>query len=166
MIPGAVLWLLSGVPVPAALDDSTVVTIARGACPDRCPQYTLSLYGSGRVEFEGERYVCANGRHLARADPFAVRNLVQRLIDGGYFDVQWTRGPVTTGQRRVITSLRHAGRARVVEHDHGDRGAPRYLARWEDAIDEAARTARWLPERRRNHPVCRLPDGSVEIVRE
>ncbi len=150
--------------LPATLDDTTAITIERGACPDQCPQYSLALYGSGRVEFEGRRHVCARGRHTAHVDPFAVRNLVARLIDGGYFDVRWTYGPVITGREKVTTSLRHAGRSRVMSHDRGDRGAPRYLERWEDAIDEAARTARWLPERERHHPVCRRPDGSMEIV--
>lgn len=152
--------------VPPPLDDSTVVTIERGPCSWQCPQYTVALYGSGRVEFEGRHYVCAKGRHTAEVDPFAVRNLVARMVEGDYFDLSWAEGSVSTHRDTVTTSLTHGGRTRLIRHHHGDVQAPRILREWEEQIDEASRSARWLPERNRHRPVCRRADGRVETVEE
>lgn len=165
MVAGAFAFIAADF-VPPTLDDSTVVTIERGPCSWQCPQYTAVLYGSGRVEFEGRHYVCAKGRHTAVVDPFAVRNLVARLVEGGYFDLSWAEGSVTSDRDTVTTSLRHGGRTRLILHHHGDVRAPRVLKEWEEQIDEAARSSRWLPERKRQRPVCRRAHGSVETVKE
>ncbi len=129
-----------------------------------CPDYSVTLYGSGRVEFEGRHYVCAKGRRTERVEAGAVRSLVARLLAAGYFDLSWKEGPFATDARIVTTSLRHAGKARTIRHYHGDSGAPQILFRLEDQIDDVARTARWLPERKDHRPVCHLEDGTVETV--
>src|SRR5688572_21673874 len=93
-------------PISAAppLDDTTVITLIRGNCSWRCPEYSVALYGSGRVEFEGRRLVCYRGRHSASVDPMAVRVLVASMIAAGYFYLAWREGPVATGSDVVTTS--------------------------------------------------------------
>ena len=144
------------------LDDSTVITLERGPCFGRCPEYTVTVYGSGRVEFDGKRYVCAKGHHTAKASPSEVRRLVAQMLATGYFDLDWTAGPLATNASTVTSSLRHGGRTRQIEHYLGDAGAPRLLRTLEDRIDVVAGTWRWLPERDEHRRVRREEDGTTE----
>lgn len=143
------------------LDDSTVITLTRGPCFGRCPEYKVTMYGSGRVEFDGRRHVCAKGHHSAKAPTSEVRRLVEQMLAAGYFDLDWTAGPLATNASTVTSSLRHAGQSRQIEHYLGDEGAPRLLKALEDRIDAVAGTWRWLPEHKDNIRVCRLEDGTT-----
>jgi hypothetical protein len=146
------------------LDDSTVITLERGPCFGHCSEYSVSVYGSGRVEFEGRHYVCAKGRHVARASPGDVRVLVAQMLAVDYFDFYWRQGSLTTNEPTVISSLRHGGRMRRIEHNLGDAGAPHWLRRVEDRIDAVAGTWRWLPDREEGRRVCFREDGSSELL--
>src|SRR3546814_6461844 len=44
------------------------ISMWRGACFGRCPQYKLTVDGGGGVEFVGERAVNALGAHSGKAD--------------------------------------------------------------------------------------------------
>ena len=158
---------VTGLPSVSAappLDDSTVITIERGICHWKCPDYSLALYGSGRVEFEGRRNVCERGRHSANVDPAAVRVLVASVVAAGYFYLWWNEGPLATGAITVTTSLRHHGGTRTIRHYHGDSGAPLVLTEIEERIDQVAGTARWLPERKDHQRVCHRKDGTIETL--
>lgn len=159
-------WIAAGSLIgPPTLDDSTVITLERGPCFGKCPEYVLALYGSGRVEFAGRRYVCAKGQHSASVDPGSVRQLVDDLITGGYFSLPAESGRSMPDTSVVVTSLRHGGREHRVTHLGGHRGgASRFLERMEVQIDLIARSARWLPERLNHRPVCHREDGTVETV--
>jgi len=158
-------WRTRSVLAGPALDDSTVITLVRGPCFGRCPEYTLTIYGSGRVEFDGRRYVCAKGHHAAKASPYEVRRLVAQMLAAGYFDFDWTEGPLATQASTVRSSLHHGGRTREIEHYLGDGGAPRLLKSLEDRIDAVAGTWRWLPEHEEHRRVCREADGSTEPMK-
>src|SRR3546814_10632191 len=51
------------------------ISMWRGACFGRCPQYKLTVDGGGGVEFVGERAVNALGAHSGKADMAAVATL-------------------------------------------------------------------------------------------
>lgn len=159
-----VAWNDRGTPSVLAgpvLDDSTVITLERGPCFGRCPEYTVTMYGSGRVEFDGRRYVCAKGHHSAQAPTSEVRRLVEQMLAAGYFELDWTAGPLASNASIVTSSLRQAGRTRRIEHYLGDAGAPLLLKALEERIDAVAGTWRWLPEHKDHIRVCRLEDGTT-----
>ena len=145
----------------APLDDSTFITLQRGPCFGDCSEYSVTIYGSGRVEFVGMRFVCAPGQRSAQAAPDEVRKLVERMLAYGYLDLYWRAGPSSTISPTVISSLSHGGRTRRIEHHHGDAKAPKVLTQFEDDIDAVAGSWRWLPERDDNRRVCRLDDGET-----
>jgi hypothetical protein len=163
-----VAWNDRGTPSVLAgpvLDDSTVITLERGPCFGRCPEYTVTMYGSGRIEFDGRRYVCEMGHQSARAPTSEVRRLVAQMLAAGYFELDWTAGPLATNASTVTSSLRHAGQTRQIEHYLGDAGAPRLLKTLEDRIDAVAGTWRWLPEHEEQRRVCREADGTTEPLK-
>src|SRR3546814_14341006 len=51
------------------------ISMWRGVCFGRCPQYKLTVDGGGGVEFVGERAVNALGAHSGKADMAAVATL-------------------------------------------------------------------------------------------
>jgi hypothetical protein len=169
--PADRLWaLVSRKALPehvAPFDDSTVITLIRTMCEGWCPGYRVQIYGSGKVEYVGIHYVCTFGEHVATADAREVRRLVEAMIATGYFGYSWKQGPFWIDAPTVTSVLQHGGRSRTLPHDHGDRGAPRWLHDMEDEIDRVAGTARWLPRASKEtgwRPLCLSAEGGERDV--
>lgn len=128
-----------------ALDDSTVLSLERTMCFGWCPDYTLRLHGSGRVEYVGRHFVCDFGERESAADTQEVRRLVEAMLTAGFIGLAWNPGALMTDHETVVTTLHHDGRTFRVSHYHGDPGAPRWLSFMEEEIDRVAGSARWLP---------------------
>ena len=145
----------------AVLDDSTLITLRRTACLGGCPAYSLTLHGSGKVEYVGTNYVCEFGARTAHADPREVKRLVDAIIAMGYVGHSWEPGIPWTDAPTVTSSIRHAGSSFEIVHYHGDPGAPSWLSKMEDEIDRVAGAQQWLPvpnvDGSRNQ--CRTLDG-------
>jgi hypothetical protein len=112
--------------------------------------YTLSISRSGRVRFDGRKYVAHGGVRSAEVSPAAVDSLVSELSAAGYYDFEdrYTSGAPACGRYAtdlpsVITTVDDGKRTKRIEHDRGCFDAPATLARLEDRIDEVAGTARW-----------------------
>jgi hypothetical protein len=129
----------------AALDDSSMIFLERRMCFGWCPDYTLRLHGSGRVEYVGRHFVCDFGERESTADTLEVRRLVEAMLTAGFIGLAWNPGALMTDHETVVTTLHHDGRAFRVSHYHGDPGAPRWLSSMEEEIDRVAGSARWLP---------------------
>jgi hypothetical protein len=128
-----------------ALDESTVISLERSMCFGSCPDYTLRLHGSGRVEYVGRHFVCDFGERESTADTLEVRRLVEAMLTAGFIGLTWNPGVLMTDGETVVTTLHHDGRASRVSHYHGDSGAPRWLSSMEEEIDRVAGSARRLP---------------------
>jgi hypothetical protein len=148
------------------LDDSTAISLVRGPCFGKCSEYTVVIYGSGRVEFDGRRYVCAPGQRTAQASIADVRSLLEQMLAFGYLDFYWRPGSKPSLSDTVVSSLNYDGYYRRVEHHVGDREAPPFLKELEERIDAVAGTWRWLPEREDDRRVCRREDGETTEVLE
>lgn len=148
------------------LTDSTVITLHRSICGEGwCPEYTVRLSGSGKVEYDGRAFVCEYGVRIARANPRAVTRLVQAMVATGYFGYSWPKGEFWTDAHTAVTSLRHDGRFYAISHYHGDDGAPKWLRSMEGEIDRVAGTVRWLPIRGKNGIAsCPTPYGRLREV--
>jgi hypothetical protein len=165
------LWaLVSRKPMPehsAPLDDTTVISLTRTMCFGECPDYVVRIFGSGRVEYLGNNFVCTFGAQTATADPREVRRLVEAMIGTGFFGYGWARGSYATDNPTVTSVLTHGGQSYALSHYHGDDGAPHWLYAMENEIDRVAGTARWLPrygERTGWHSLCTTHDGGTRDV--
>lgn len=148
-----------------AFDDSTVISIERSMCFGRCPDYTLRLHGSGRVEYVGRHFVCDFGERGSAADALEVRRLVEAMLTAGFIGLAWGPGALMTDHETVVTTLQHDGRAFRVSHYHGDQGAPRWLSFMEEEIDRVAGSARWLPITGEDWRLyCKSADGQLRPV--
>lgn len=132
------------IPTPDDISD-VVVTIERGPCFGACPVYRLTVYGDGRVIYEGIRFVGVEGTRTATISEDKVRQLVTEFQKIDYFsmDDEYTHADATD-MPSATTSITIAGQTKTVAHYHGDFSAPEDLATLEDRIDEIVSTDRWV----------------------
>lgn len=127
--------------LPADLN-SVAIHFRRGRCYGSCPAYNLILYGDGRVEYEGEINVAVKGHHSYRVEPSAVRNLVTRFDDIGFFGYCGHYSHSATDQATLDTSLQIEGVTKSVSV-YGN-SAPDGLENLDLQIDAIAGVSRFL----------------------
>lgn len=145
------------------LDDSTLITFKTTECYGMCPVYTLSLYGSGRAEFKGEKFVCKQDQVL-QLDKAVIRDLIQKLKLIGlenYPDFQHV--DVTDNQTYQI-SLKYKNQQHSINHYLGDLSAPAELALVEKDIltiaDKMAVFGTYSPE----GLVCTMEGRGADLI--
>ena len=99
----------------------TMITLERTACFGTCPIYTVSIDENGRILYNGLDFVTATGEQTAEIDPQQVQELVDFMVNGGYFDLEDAyTNRLITDMPSAITSLTVNGKAKRIEHYFGD----------------------------------------------
>jgi len=135
----------------AGSDTTLVVALERGACYGRCPEYSVELYESGRVIFNGTRNVALVGA-VTDTVTNAVVDSAKRLIGGSGFaalDTAFVFGAPGCGQYAtdlpvIVLRARVSGNVKSVRHELGCRGAPAVLESLATQVDELTGTAVWI----------------------
>jgi len=138
-------------PAPSMTETSKpAIALERTPCLGSCPVYTVSLFRSGRVRFDGRKYVEHGGVRSAQISSASVDSLLSELSAAGYygFDDRYAYGAPACGRYATdlpsaIMTVDDGKRTKRIEHDHGCTDAPAALARLENRIDEVAGSARW-----------------------
>ncbi len=139
-------WLAGKVPFPEKVDLSTVtISLSRTSCYGTCPAYTVSLDGSGTVNFVGDRFVLVPGHHTAHVSPETVRALVNAFRTANFLSARDSyRAAVTDNPTQTIT-LRMGETSKTVTDYVGVRaGMPDAIQALEQQIDDAAGVKRWV----------------------
>src|SRR5437762_3733651 len=64
------------------------LSLERTTCYGWCPAYTVTVFGDGRVEYEGKRFVKIKGKRTKRIDINALRQLRGEVERIHYFDLR------------------------------------------------------------------------------
>ena len=146
-------------PGPAeAVPPDTVITLERTICYGMCPDYKITIYGDGRLIYEGRKFVKVEGTvndtvtreqlgqliaEFEKADYFSLRDSYRRSDDG--CPTFWTDNPSAN------TSIQLDGRRKSIAHYYGcqEEGEgykvyPQKLYTLESRIDEIVNSARWV----------------------
>ena len=130
---------------------SPVVSLERGPCRGRCPEYRVELYESGKVLFEGRRNVSSTGAQAKTVSVSKVRELMRAIAASQFatVDTAFIYGSATCGQYHtdlpvVMFSAKVGSRMKTVHHDPGCLGAPGFLRTLEAQIDSVAGTSLWI----------------------
>lgn len=129
-------------PLQPSADDPPFVTLQRTGCFGTCPDYTLTVFASGRIQYQGKAFVKLGGSHAGEIGPeqlnaldraFARADFCHRKpkYDYGVLDdprARVTYRPRTTNAACPNMSVQHA------VDDEAPR-AIRDLMRLEDEID-------------------------------
>jgi hypothetical protein len=128
------------------------ITMRRGACFGRCPQYSVTVDGGGNVDFTGTRFVNASGSHHGKADMSAVAALRSKT-NAVFADV----GDIVPGTSackhyatdhpQITLELRTADGVRTLRHYTGCASSPPALRELEALIDRTANVDEWVSGR-------------------
>lgn len=123
------------------LSDVTI-TMRRTACFGMCPVYTVTIYGSGKIEFRGDNFVAKEGLHTDSIPPAEVNRLVHAFHEKKFFSMN------DRYENRHVTDLPSTTTAFESGKDsksvYNYYGAPAELKDLEKMIDSVAHTAQWI----------------------
>lgn len=134
-------------------NSKAAVTLERTGCFGSCPSYTVTVRTDG-IEFAGGGYVVASGRHTDRVDANEVRQLAKRFVAADFYSMDSSYRASVTDNPTYLLSIAIDGRGKKVQDYVGSwMGMPAVITELENAVDEFARTERWI-------------DGSDGLVEE
>lgn len=131
----------AGTPGPAATD---AITLERTGCFGSCPAYRLTVFGDGKVEYQGRDCVKVSGERRWTLEPAKVTRLFSELERIGFFALgdQAPIVHVTDAERVKTTAVvgrrkNEVERTPLAEQFSGGSSAPqKALAGFEALIDE------------------------------
>jgi len=146
-------WLMGkvgdddGIPTKKAIDDSSsaVITLERTICYGTCPIYKITIFGDGRVQYVGERFVRIAGTRSAKISKEKVHQLIDIFQKAGFSSLKdsYTTEHITDFPSAII-SITVSGKTKTVTHYHGDTGAPKVLNELENRIDQTVDSKQWI----------------------
>jgi hypothetical protein len=138
-------------PAPAPDYSDLVITLQRTACFGTCPIYKLTVYGDGRVEYEGGQFVAVEGAQTATITIDQVKALVTAFEQADYFNLPDNYTAPATDLPTTITSVTFNGQTKTIENYGGCFGevagtdkAPQALCDFEVLIDTVTNSAQWV----------------------
>lgn len=136
-------------PISDAELEQARIQLTRTMCYGSCPDYEVTISGSGEVSYNGKEFVKVKGTQHATIDREKVRQLLTAFDRAKFFALPGGKCPcaVYTDMPSAIITLTWHGRTRTLEHDYGCPCAPAALSGLERQIDQAADTDRWVGNR-------------------
>lgn len=129
------------------------LSLQRGPCYGRCPQYSLRLRADGSVRFDGERHVAAAGAQQGQADPARLAALIEQLRQPELAQLKDIYRPGQAGCGQTATDMPSSliewtldGRRHRIQFYQGCAGAPAALRSLPARIDEVAGSQRWIEQ--------------------
>ncbi|MFC2068385.1 DUF6438 domain-containing protein [Chloroflexota bacterium] len=131
-------------PVPNNIKD-VVITLERTACFGTCPVYKLTIYGDGRVIYEGMRFVKVEGTATTSISEDKIKQLIAEFQKIDYFSLKDSyEERNATDMPSAFTSLTVDGKTKATRHYHGDFNAPKKLTELENKIDQIVFSDQWI----------------------
>jgi ankyrin repeat protein len=120
------------------------ITLARSGCYGTCPSYRLTIHNE-HIVFEGHGYVVAFGRHTDNARLEEVRALARQFIAADFYSMEASyRAGVTDNPTYVLSIDIDGSKKEVNDYVGAWVGMPAAIGDLEDAVDNFARTNRWI----------------------
>lgn len=114
--------------------DSLVAYLERTPCFGRCPYYSISIYRSGYVVYEGKKDVEKMGRFFTWLSKETLKEMGETALKAGYFDLNDEyRNPHLTDFPTIYVEVRYQGKKKKITHY--DASPPKALTDMEDYID-------------------------------
>lgn len=129
---------------PQQVRQPVILTLERTACFGACPMYKLTVYGNGKVVYEGKRFVKVTGTHTTTISQSAVRKLVAEFQRLQYFQLPDSYTGGHTDAPSAITSLSMGKQQKTVNHYLASPNAPAKLTALENKIDVVVNSNQWI----------------------
>lgn len=120
--------------------DSLFASIERTPCYGRCPTYSISIYKSGYVIYEGIRFVDRLGTYSTRISEKKIQNIINKANEIGYFELEEIYDSPVTDLPSTITYLSVNGQIkRIKDRVRG----PEVLKEYEKYFDNVFEDMEW-----------------------
>jgi hypothetical protein len=111
-------------PSDIPFSEDVVISMKRGECYGNCPQYLMSIYGSGKVDFEGIKDTLVNGKTSGTISSEEVKQLVGEFAKIGFLELEddydaQNCPTYATDQSTVVISLTAGGKTKTINHYTG-----------------------------------------------
>jgi hypothetical protein len=127
-----------------------LIQIRRAGCAaDKCPVYSVSIFGDGTVAYDGRVNVGVVGQRKSRISPDQLNQLISALESMDFLDLP-ASGCICasqTGRQMVTLDYRPGAVQKTVAHDTGCWSAPPAMAALEQLIDRSAGVEQWVDPR-------------------
>jgi hypothetical protein len=126
-----------------------VITLERTACFGTCPVYQLTIYGDGRVVYEGKAFVTVTGKRTTQISPEQLQQLLTAFETANFFSLNDQYVVEATDLPGAWTSISSNGQSkRVWRYGSSDtptlNNAPRSLTELESQIDKIVNSQQWV----------------------
>lgn len=160
--PDAPDWSAHSAYFPPVNRDKLRISLQRTACMGKCPDYIVSIDGSGKVVFQSQPWlvdsvssvhrqynpddgVLFEGRHETQISAAEVDALLARFRKAGFFALKDEyRAKVTDIPSAIISIETGGGYKQVVDYAGESIGMPLRVTELQKAIDAAAGSDRWV----------------------
>ncbi|MBW4695847.1 MAG: hypothetical protein KME27_29370 [Lyngbya sp. HA4199-MV5] len=129
---------------PQQVRQPVMLTLERTACFGFCPIYKLTVYGNGKVVYEGKRFVKVTGTRTTTISQAAVKKLVSEFQRLQYFQLPDSYTGGHTDAPSAITSLTMGKQQKTVNHYLASPDAPEKLTALENKIDAVVNAKQWI----------------------
>lgn len=126
------------------------MSLTRRGGTSNSPNYSITIYGDGRVVYKGKANVEVMGKVEASIDRNKFRSLLVEFKNSNFlsFKDKYIIDDMPD-LPSTVTSLSIVGEnneivTKTVRHSHGETGAPKALLRLEDKIDKIAGSDKWV----------------------
>ena len=128
-----------------------VITLERTVCFGFCPAYKITVYGDGRVEYDGQQFVDITGKQTTTLTADQVKELIVAFEQTDYFNLKDEYIALVTDIPSTITSVTWNGQTKTIvdyggcDFDYGDQAKPpQALCDFEQKIDMLTNSAQWV----------------------
>ncbi len=131
------------------IPDALIQMRRAGCVSDKCPVYSVSIFGDGTVVYDGRVNVGVIGQRKGKIAPDQLSQLISAFDSVSFLDMP-TTGCVCaseTGRQMVTIDYRPGSVQKTVVHDSGCWSAPPAMAVLEQSIDRSAGVEQWVASR-------------------
>lgn len=155
-------------PFPTAAPSDFEITLRRSACYGHCPDYQVTIFGSGLVQFDTDEnhfkdtaaevhlkynghHVLLPGHHTAHITPAAAAGLLAQFRTAHFFGLKQEYTALAFDIPTKELSVRVGkNRKTVTDYDGKLVGMPESVWHLENAVDRVAGTSRWVQGNRQS----------------
>jgi hypothetical protein len=128
--------------------DSLTIQLSRGPCYGSCPSYTITVHGSGQIEYVGQRHVKVRGSQTGTVSQQQLVQVLQSLDRVHFFALEGRAFEWCFDTASVAISVSVDGRTKQVISDYSCTGAKSgvqaQFVKSADDIDTIVGSARWV----------------------
>lgn len=129
-----------------AIPKDLIIELSRTMCPGACPDYSVFIYGNGRIVYEGRRYVAVKGRQEGWISRAQVKQLLDQFYKANYFSLKERYDALASDGAITKTSILADGKTKEVVNYYPSQ-APEELYQLEKMIDKTSQSERWVRDR-------------------